>query len=215
MEVFTRFVCVRHGQSEGNRDGVFVGRTDAPLTQMGREQAALAGKALVNENFDLAFASPLSRAFETGVIALKEKGITPVENEGFLEIYGGRWENMYFDDLPKVYPEEYRLWREDFGHACPPEGEATASLGHRVIRETLALAKKHPGKNIFVASHATPIRMLRVASLGLSPEEAQAVMWPANASISVFLSDGERILCEEYDRNEHMGALCTRLSGNI
>ena len=211
----TRFVCVRHGQSEGNRDGVFVGQTDIPLTYMGREQAKLAGKALAGEKFDLAFASPLSRAFETGKIALSVHGMIPTPNQGFLEINGGKWEKMHFSDLPLQYPEEYRLWREDFGHACPPEGEPTAHLGERVIAETLRLAKCYPEKNIFIASHATPIRMLRVASMGLSPEDAQKVMWPANASISVFLCDGARIFCEVYDQNEHMGELCTRLSGKI
>ena len=35
-----RFIIERHGQSEGNLRRAFLGHTDLPLSELGREQAA-------------------------------------------------------------------------------------------------------------------------------------------------------------------------------
>ena len=68
---------VRHGQSEWNRIGRIQGRSESPLTEIGRQQAAALGRllraTLPDPGIDIV-ASPLSRAFETATIIAAELG---------------------------------------------------------------------------------------------------------------------------------------------
>lgn len=58
---------VRHGQSVMNVAGQWSGSSDTPLTELGHEQAKLAGKAAKEQGlqFDLIMSSPLQRAHNT------------------------------------------------------------------------------------------------------------------------------------------------------
>ena len=210
----TTFVCIRHGESEANRLGLFAGHLNVPLTALGRRQAALTRDFLKNEEFDLAVASPLLRAYETGSIALGDRSLPLLPEEGFLEIDGGLWEGVPFADLPERFPEGYAVWKNTVGLAHPDEGERVADLGERVWKTVKRLALENPDRRILVASHATPIRMLRVRSLGLSPAEAHTVPWPSNASVSVFCVEGDSITSTDYDLCGHITAP-TRLSSLI
>jgi probable phosphoglycerate mutase len=58
-------VLVRHGETEWSRTHLHTGRTDVPLTPVGRDQAERAGRVLAGRRFALVLSSPLGRALET------------------------------------------------------------------------------------------------------------------------------------------------------
>ena len=212
----TRFTFVRHGQSEGNLHELFIGQTNLPLTTLGRMQAAKSRDHLKNEHFDLAIASPLLRAYETGSIVLGDRPLPLLPNDNIREIWGGEWEMKKFADLPLLYPDDFSIWHEDIGRARCTGGESVKELGERVVGEVLRIAREHPGKSILAASHATPIRTLMTYASGIPLEEAQNVPWPANASVSVFTVDEEGTLRVEcYGEASHLGNLSTTLPKNI
>ncbi len=66
MKVFV----IRHGESETNRDDLWTGWLDAPLTEKGRADAALAGELLSHTHFDKIYSSDLCRAASTAEIAI-------------------------------------------------------------------------------------------------------------------------------------------------
>ncbi len=51
-----------------NRERILQGQSDFPLNELGRRQAAAAGRALAELRFDSAVASDLSRAYETAKV---------------------------------------------------------------------------------------------------------------------------------------------------
>ena len=88
---------VRHGETNGNLRGVLQGWTDEPLNDKGRELAIITAKALSDVKFDVAISSPLSRAYETCEIMLREnKNEVPeiITDKRLREIYFGEWENL-------------------------------------------------------------------------------------------------------------------------
>lgn len=62
-----KLVLVRHGQSTWNLENRFTGWTDVDLTDLGRAEAAEAGKLLLDGrfDFDIAYTSVLKRAIKT------------------------------------------------------------------------------------------------------------------------------------------------------
>ena len=63
----TKFVILRHGESEWNKENRFTGWEDVNLTENGVTEAKSAGKILRDEgfSFDIAYTSMLKRAKET------------------------------------------------------------------------------------------------------------------------------------------------------
>lgn len=212
----TRLIFVRHGQSEANFNRTFAGHTDAPLTALGREQAAAAGEYLSRCRIDVAYASDLRRAYDTAAIIAARHGIVPIATPDFREIFAGEWEGRRFVDLEVEYPEEYAtVWRTDIGNARAPGGESVVELGTRISGAVSRLLRMHEGKTILVGTHATPIRVMECVWRGIPFTSAALIPWTQNASATVVEYEGERpriLLC---GYNAYLGRLSTRMPANV
>src|SRR5947208_8144580 len=56
---------IRHGETEWSLSGAHTGRTDIPLTEAGRANAAVIGRHLAARRFSMVLVSPLERTRET------------------------------------------------------------------------------------------------------------------------------------------------------
>ncbi|MGO4853001.1 histidine phosphatase family protein [Phaeovulum sp. W22_SRMD_FR3] len=73
------FCLIRHGETEANRDGIIAGRTEAQLTEPGRD-AARALAAQVWPRPVALFTSPQDRARETAALAFPAQSARVVED---------------------------------------------------------------------------------------------------------------------------------------
>ena len=89
----TTFYLVRHGQSEGNLYGRFIGQGDVPLTELGVMQAQKTAEYLADVKFDQAYTSDLIRARKTGEVVLGNRKIPLVSAPNMREIFAGEWES--------------------------------------------------------------------------------------------------------------------------
>lgn len=141
LEHSTTFYLVRHGESEGNRELRIQGKTDRPLTDLGREHARKAGTWLARHPVDALFASPLVRAEETARIidsslAGSQPGAPelPVRLDPDLEeLETGIFSDRTFAELQAQMPDE---WREFSCHSWEgvPGAEKIADLEARALR---------------------------------------------------------------------------------
>ena len=164
---------VRHGQSEWNRIGRIQGRSESPLTGLGRQQAAAFGRllraTLPDPGIDIV-ASPLSRAFETATIIAAELGraASDVRTDerindfdiGVLAGYPG-WDAVAVD-----HPELARLRLEDPIRFRPPGGESGADVLARA-RAFLA-ATEAAGHDSLVVCHGVINKFIRAAARGIT-----------------------------------------------
>jgi 2,3-bisphosphoglycerate-dependent phosphoglycerate mutase len=121
----TTLIIARHGNTFGPEDTVtYVGaRTDIPLVDSGRAQAAAIGRYLKAERLipDAVYASALKRTQETAAIAIKETGVTnPVYTlDIFNEIDYGPDENKTRDEIiARIGPQPLKDW--DLQNLPPP-----------------------------------------------------------------------------------------------
>ena len=208
----TKLLIIRHGQSEANLQGIFVGHTDSPLSDLGMRQAEATADYIVNTfHVDAVYASDLQRAFVTGKAVADRLGMPVIPVRGMREIFAGDWETVKFDILSTQYGEPYQIWLKNIGLAQTPNGESIAQLQSRVVAALRAIAEENDGKTVAVATHATSIRTFMHHCSGLPLEEMKNTSWVSNASVTVaeYENGVFTIVTPGYDA--HLGDMRTAL----
>ncbi|MDP8939910.1 MAG: histidine phosphatase family protein [Actinomycetota bacterium] len=180
-------ILLRHGQSTANASGVWQGQLDFPLSDEGRRQARLAGRALAGAPLDAFYASPLSRAYETAELVAREAGFTGgvVAEPGLVERAGGSLEGTTSEERAARSPELTRKL------ASLPEEERWEIVGAETDEEVLrrfgeaisGIRSRHgAGSRIVVVSHGGAMRAFLRDVLGpdVLPDSQRA----PNASIT-------------------------------
>jgi probable phosphoglycerate mutase len=153
-------VLVRHGETEWSRDGRHTGRTDIPLTDAGRAQAALLRGAMGEWRVARVLSSPLQRALETCRLAGLDDAVETTDD--LLEWDYGEYEGVTTAQIRESRPGWY-LWRD----GCPG-GEQAAAVGQRVDRVIAELQDADGDVALFAHGHV--LRVLAARWIGLGPE---------------------------------------------
>ena len=216
----TMIFIIRHGESVGNLLKICLGHTDLGLTDRGREQAAATANALKDVNFDAFYSSDLIRAIETARPHVVLRGLDTgsiIGTAGLRELYFGDWENGAVEDLKRNYGDMFTVgWRQNFGTFTPPNGESVVDCAERMEKTLKILAKRHPGGNILVVTHAASIRALWGKISGLEPSLwCDEVQFPSNASYSTIEYDAVADVLKplNYSCDGHLDGLKTALPG--
>ena len=211
----TKFIIVRHGQSEANIEKIYAAHINTPLSALGRKQAELVGEYLKDTPIDAIYASDLQRAMDTAAPTAKSHGLEVIGRKELREIFGGEWEGRKFDDLIKEYPEEYGLWLSDVGKSRATGGESMAEVSARMNGELDRIAALHPNQTVMIASHAAAIRTICARALGIPVERLREVDWVRNASISTFVFEDGKLIPEHLDETTHLKGLESALPANV
>lgn len=134
-------ILVRHGQSTANASGIWQGQLDYPLSPLGREQAAEAGRSLAGIAIAAVYTSPLSRASETARILAREAGYggPVVEVEGLQERHGGVLQGKTWAEQEAENPAFARKF------LSIPEEERWTLVGAETDKEIIARFREAVG----------------------------------------------------------------------
>ncbi len=212
----TTVILVRHGESEANIQGVFAGHYNIPLTEKGHAQAEATARFLSQYPIDKIYASDLRRAYCTAEHIAAKKDLPVISEPGLREINGGKWEAVPFRALAERFPEDYAHWCSNLAACRCPGGESIAELQSRIRHTIEMLVAQNPGKMICLATHATPIRVMKCIWEGWSLSEIANIPWVSNASVSIveYRERGAfRILC--YGADSHLEGSRTALPDEI
>src|SRR5690606_19613854 len=97
-----QIVFIRHAESQGNVDGVWMGQSDGPLSEAGEASLDALGKRLSDWEFDAVISSSLTRARRTAAAFSDQVEI----DDGFIELDLGAWEGQSFADVQENHGEE-------------------------------------------------------------------------------------------------------------
>ncbi|MFM7427900.1 MAG: histidine phosphatase family protein [Elainella sp.] len=130
-----RFLLVRHGETDWNRDKRFQGQIDVPLNDQGRVQAGQAAEFLKAIQIDRAVSSPMLRPKETAEIILQLHPAVELDLNSLLcEISHGLWEGKLEAEIEAAYPGELQQWQQAPETVQMPEGENLAQVWQRAIQ---------------------------------------------------------------------------------
>ena len=161
-----KLFLIRHGQTLWNQEGRYQGDKDIDLTKEGIRQARLTAEYLSDVNFSNIYSSPLKRAVDTANIINKTnkgKNLKIIIRDNFKEMHFGKWEGMKFEQLGKVFPEEFHQWLNDPYNYCPTGGESFKQVKERSIKEIENIVKENEeGSNVAVVAHGGVILSILV-----------------------------------------------------
>ena len=171
-----RLYFVRHGETAWNREGRLQGQHDIPLNDLGRAQAAEAGRRLKTLTDPQALpwvASPLSRTVETAQLARREIGLEEdvfTRDERLKELAFGRWEGLTWKEIRQSDPQRAAMREKDKWLTEPPEGESYGLLSQRLSPWLQSVS----GEWVVVA-HGGVARVLLHDIAGVDPHEAAEI----------------------------------------
>ena len=212
-----RFLIIRHGQSEANKNGIFAGHFDAKLSPLGFAQADRTAAYIADTyRVDRVYASDLHRAYHTGKTVADRLGMDVTVDQRLREIYAGEWEGVSFEELARNYPVEYDLWCRDIGLARCVGGESLGEVQQRAVTAVRAIAQENEAKTVVIATHATVVRSLQCYAMGVPLSDMKNVPYVSNASVTVIDVDGQgcfHLVKAGYDA--HIGELKSVLPPNV
>lgn len=165
---------LRHGLTTYNVDKRYLGWTDLPLSDRGRDELLQLKGCGDYPTGDYFISSDLERCKETVEILFPDK---PYEvDDRFREFNFGEWDGKTYEQLKDV--TAYREWLDDFESCAPPKGECFQVFKERIVLGWYSLLKKLESssiQHIIVVSHGGPIRLL----LSLyAPDKKNMWEWP-------------------------------------
>lgn len=192
----TRLLLLRHGEVEGIRPPRFRGRTELPLTELGRRQAAAAGQR-VAETAVIAqvYSSPMGRCLETARAITGGNGPEPDVLEGLIDIDYGGWQSKSFDEVRAAEPAAFAAWFRAPETVRFPGGDSLQDLVARTGEALRRVTIRHPEETIALVGHDSSLRALLLQLLWM-PLHAywRLELSPCGISEVEIDDDGARVL---------------------
>ena len=211
-------VLIRHGQSAWNLENRFTGWWDVNLTDLGIEEARIAGELMAAKglDFDLCFTSLQTRAIKTLNLALEAMGRLwlPVEKDWRLNErhYGGLTGLDKAETAARHGEDQVKIWRRSFDIPPPaqePGSEFDLTNDRRYagiaipntesLKDTIARVLPYweqriapelkAGKRIVISAHGNSLRALVKHLSHISDEEIASLEIPTGQPIVYHLDD--------------------------
>ena len=169
-----RIYLIRHGETAWSLSGQHTGNTDIALTERGKQQAVALGKFFNGRAFARVLCSPLSRAYETCLLA--GYGAVAERSDDLKEWDYGIYEGKKTVDIQQHEPD-WSIWRTPV-----PQGESPQQVAVRTQR-IIQLAEAADG-DVALFAHGHVLRILAACWIGLAPTEGRLFAL-GTASVSI------------------------------
>lgn len=160
-----QLLVIRHGQTAWSVAGRHTGRTDIPLTDVGRDEARAAARTLTGWNLQHAYTSPLARARETAEIVSPACGLTV--DDSLLEWDYGVFEGETTPQTRERVPG-WSVWTHGI-----TGGESVDEVGERADAFLSRVEAEVPDGNAVAFAHGHLLAVLIARWCGLPAVEGR------------------------------------------
>lgn len=160
---------IRHGKTEGNLQGRYIGSTDEPLCEEGKRALFSMKEQKKYPYPEYLFQSPMKRCKESAEILFPQKEACTVSN--LRECDFGRFEGKNYLELSE--DADYQRWLDSNGTLPFPAGEEQTEFRRRCVRAFCEivedLRKKHAASAAIVAHGGTIMSILECLAVPKAP----------------------------------------------
>ena len=181
-----RIILLRHVESEANKAGVGLGRTDSPPTELGLRQLDATVKALSGEPITRVLTSPLSRARQLAEAIADSHDVEATSCEGLIELDVGELEGLEWPVVRERFAQFLGAWRGADSVSEPmPGGESLLDVLER-SRPVFDGLVDDPSEGAgLIVTHNFVVKMLIVHALAM-PHHAWRRIDTGLAGITAF-----------------------------
>ena len=201
----TRFLLIRHGETEWNLASRIQGHSDSPLTASGVSQARALAQRLAAESFDVLVASDLPRAVRTAEIIARRSGHAVIADARLRERNFGLGEGLTYGEIDYQYPDVFSRVRTTDPDYVIPGGESRRQFYLRVKDAFESLAAAHEGRRVAVIAHGGVLASLYRVIHGLAISAPHPIPIP-NAALNVVSFDAGAWTVERWGDTSHLEA---------
>lgn len=123
-----KLTILRHGRTEANENGVYIGKTDWPLSDKGRAELEEMYDLYAYPRVERVYSSPLLRALQSAEILFPDREIVVCDEITEMDL--GVFEGLAVKDLLEL--DSYRKWIKGGLDNPPPNGESLRNMIMRV-----------------------------------------------------------------------------------
>ena len=204
-------ILIRHGETLWNRLKRFQGgRSDVPLSAVGRLQAQLIANALLRERVEAVFSSPLSRARKTAEAVAQVHRLHVQVLPELNELDFGEYEGEFEASLLEKRGAEFTAWRNTHYTLPPPGGDSLESVRGRVA-EALARMEESGAERIAVVAHQGILMALKAHLCGGYSVEAALSYKQANRQIEFWDMAARKLVKSVEVHGSYAGTLVPEL----
>ena len=199
----THIIVVRHGETEWNRDKIFQGQLDSPLSELGIKQAQAVAHALKDETIDAAYSSDLGRAAHTAKIIVEPHGLNVAFEQRLRERHLGVFQGLKKEEIKSRFGNDLDQYRSGDPNHVIPGGESSRQRYERSTSCLLDIVKKHEGKQILIVTHGGVLRGFLEMTLKL-PMNRKRHFSLYNASIARFSVIKDHWMMHSWGETHHL-----------
>lgn len=177
---------IRHGKTGEQAQGLYLGRTDLPLSAEGEKQLIGKKTEFTYPAAQIVFTSPLRRCIRTAEILYPDRLIVPTD--AFTECDFGGFTGKSFGELKEQ--KDYQAWVEGGFEAAPPGGESGMALLTRVLaglQDVFARMMKEKISDAAVVTHGGVIMSL-LAACGFPKREMRQWVTDFGGGFTILLT---------------------------
>lgn len=168
LEMTATILLVRHGQTDSNVTGFYMGWSDEDLNEVGYTQARRLSSRLASLQIASVYTSPLRRAYTTAAILAEPHMLEPRALDDLIEIRLGDWQELHMDGIKLRWPELWQQWRIDPSRVTLPNGESLSEVTERAIQALWRIAGANRDKQTVIVTHEVIVKVLVAHVLGAS-----------------------------------------------
>ena len=199
----TTVLLVRHGQTESNITGYFMGWSNEDISDPGYAQVRSLSSRLAEFPVATIYTSPLKRAMNTARILAEPHKLELNVLDDLTEIGLGDWQGLHRDEVSQKWPEIWKQSRIDPSVVTFPNGENFQQLTKRAVRAFNRIVADNTNGHTLAVTHDAVIRVLAAHVLGTS-NSIYRHMEINNASLSVMRVEDDRMRLVTLNDTAHL-----------
>jgi len=199
----TTIYLVRHGQTNSNVTGYYMGRSEEDLNDTGYAQVHRLSAKMESFSIDAVYSSPLLRTQTTAGIIAEPHNITLKMLEELTEIDLGEWQGKHLDEIRKNWPDMWQQTRIDPSDVEFPGGESFRQAAERAIKAFRIVADTILNQTSVIVTHDIIVRTIISHVLGV-PNSIYRRIEINNASLSTVEIDGDKMRLINLNDTSHL-----------